>query len=89
MLNQNWIWEYQAFSSNELSITLPILVPQANPASAKIDLSTGQYFFFHRTTLQVYGIYKKYKRIGSTPYYNLFRINRKNGDLKNYLIKSF
>jgi hypothetical protein len=89
MRNQNWIWEYQAFSSNELSIPLPILVPQANPASAKIDLSTGQYFFFHRTTLKVFGVYKKYKRIGPTPYYNLFRINRKNGDLKSYLIKSF
>jgi hypothetical protein len=88
-LNQNWIWEYQAFSSDELSIPLPILVPQAGPASAKIDLSTGQNFFFHRTTLQVYGIYKKHKRIGPTPYYNLFRINRKNGDLKNYQVKAF
>jgi hypothetical protein len=89
MLNQNWIWEYQAFSSDELSIPLPIPVPQAGPASAKIDLSTGQYFFFHRTTLKVFGIYKKHKRILPTPYYTLFRVNRKNGDLKSYEIKKF
>lgn len=89
MLNQNWMWEYQAFSSNDLSIPLPILVPQAGPASAQIDLSTGQYFFFHRTTLQVYGVYKKKKHIEPTPYYALFRINKKNGDLKFYQIKKF
>lgn len=89
MLNQNWIWEYQQFSSNELSIPLPNLVPQANSSSAKIDLSSGRYFFFHRTTLKVFGIYKKHQGIVPTPYYALFRVNRKNGELKNYLIKKF
>jgi hypothetical protein len=89
MLNQNWIWEYQAFSSNEINMPIPNLVPHANPSSAKIDLSSGQNVFYHRTTLQVFGIYKKHKRIIPTPYYNLFRINRKNGDIKNYLIKAF
>ncbi|MFN3444497.1 MAG: WG repeat-containing protein [Bacteroidia bacterium] len=89
MLNQNWIWEYQAFNDNTLSIPMPNLVPQAGPSSAKIDLSNGQYFFFHRTTLKVFGIYKKHQGIASTPYYALFRVNRKNGDLKNYLIKKF
>lgn len=89
MLNQNWIWEYQAFNSNTLSIPLPNLVPQANSSSAEIDLSKGQYFLFHRTTLRVFGIYKKHQGIAPTPYYALFRVNRKNGDLKNYLIKKF
>jgi hypothetical protein len=86
MLNQNWIWEYQAFNDKTLTIPVPNLVPQANSSSASIDLSNGQYYFYHRTTLQLYGIYKKHKRIYPTPYYTLFRINRKNGDLKNYLI---
>ena len=86
MLNQNWMWEYQAHSSNELSIPLPNLVPQANSSSARIDLSSGHFFFFHRTTLEVFGIYKKQQAVSPTPYYNLFRVNRKNGDLKKYLI---
>ena len=89
MLNQNWIWDYQAFSDDKINIPLPNLVPQANPSSAQIDLSKGQYFFFHRNTLKVYGVYKKKKAIAPTPYYTLFRINRKNGDLKEYVIKKF
>jgi hypothetical protein len=89
MLNQNWIWEYQQFSDDVLSIPIPNLVPQANPSSTKIDLSTGQYFFFHRTTLKVFGVYKKYEGILPTPYYALFRVNKKNGDLKSYEIKKF
>ncbi len=87
--DQNWQWDYQALSSDALNISLPNLVPQANPSSAKLDLSKGQHIFFHRTTLQVFGIYKKYKRIHPTPYYALFRVNRKNGDLKNYVIRTF
>jgi len=86
MLNQNWNWEYQAFNNKTLSIPVPNLVPQANSSSARIDLSNGQYFFFHRTTLEVFGVYEKHQGIAPTPYYALFRVNRKNGDLKKYLI---
>ncbi len=91
MLNQNWIWEYQAFSSDNINIPLPILVPQANPSSYNIDMSRGQSIFFHRTTLEVYGVFKKFPSsvVLPTPYYNLFRINKKNGDLKDYQIREF
>ncbi len=85
--NQNWTWDYQGFSEEQLLIPLPNLVPQANSSSARIDLSKGRYIFYHKTTLEVVGIYKKHKRMMPTPYYTLFRVNRKNGDLKKYVIK--
>jgi len=89
MPNQNWVWDYQGFSTNVIRISTPNLVPQANPSSAEIDLSKGRYFFYHKTSLQVFGVYKKHKRISPTPYYTLFRVTRKNGDLKNYVIRTF
>lgn len=91
LFNQNWIWEYQAFSSDNIKIPLPNLVPQANPSSYNIDLSKGQSIFYHRTTLQVYGTFKNTPNavVLPTPYYNLFRINKKNGDLKEYQIIEF
>jgi hypothetical protein len=91
LFNQNWIWEYQAFSSDNIKIPLPNLVPQANPSSYNIDLSKGQSIFYHRTTMQVYGTFKNTPNtvVLPTPYYNLFRINKKNGDLKEYQIIEF
>jgi hypothetical protein len=66
-------------------------VPQANPSSYNIDLSKGQSIFYHRTTMQVYGTFKNTPNtvVLPTPYYNLFRINKKNGDLKEYQIIEF
>ncbi len=91
LLNQNWVWDYQAFSSDNINIPLPLLVPHANPSSYNIDISRGQSIFFHRTTLEVYGVFKKFPSsvVLPTPYYNLFRINKKNGDLKEYQIREF